>query len=162
MSLPEREPEESRKAQVDRELGELLQELRVAVTGVQVLFAFLLAVPFQVGFDRLDTVGRSLYFVALVGSAAASVCFITPAVQHRLLFRTRFKERMLKRGGRLAIAGSASLAVAISSSVALVTEFVLSEPLVALVAVGVAGAVTWLWWIQAIVDLRGQPPHDLS
>ena len=82
------EPGETPKERVDRELGELLQGLRVAVTGVQVLFAFLLTLPFAAGFDKVDTLGRWLFFIALLSAALASICFITPAAQHRLLFRT--------------------------------------------------------------------------
>ncbi|MEV1174560.1 DUF6328 family protein [Nonomuraea sp. NPDC049784] len=162
MTLPGSESHESHTVRVNRELGELVQELRVAVTGVQVLFGFLLTVPFQAGYGRLDAIGLALYLVALLGAATASVCFIAPAVQHRLLFRTKLKEKVLKRGNRLAIIGSVSLAVAISGAVALVMEYVLRNPMVSLVGAGVAAAVTWLWWLQPLADLRNRPRDHLS
>jgi hypothetical protein len=93
--------DESHKERIDRELSELLQGLRVMVTGVQVLFAFLLAMPFQSGFAKVDTSGLWLFFIALTGSATASLCFITPAVQHRLLFRTGLKEKIVHRANEL-------------------------------------------------------------
>ncbi|WP_084960183.1 DUF6328 family protein [Thermoactinospora rubra] len=148
------EPGESHKERVDRELGELLQGLRVAVTGVQVLFAFLLTVPFQQGWGKVDTVGRWLFFIALLSSALASVCFITPAAQHRLLFRTGLKERMLHRANRLGVAGSAFLLVAMTAAVALVAEVVLNNWPAAIFGGAVAATGGWFWLLQPLLDLR--------
>ncbi|WP_449064075.1 DUF6328 family protein [Planomonospora algeriensis] len=146
-------PGESHKERVDRELTELLQGLRVAVTGVQVLFAFLLTLPFSAGFEKVDTLGLWLFFISLLSSAFASVCFITPAAQHRLLFRTGLKERMLHRANELGIIGAIALAVAMTSAVALVTETVIPGwPAAALG--GVVGLLsTWLWFVQPLIDL---------
>ncbi|MEV8638824.1 DUF6328 family protein [Streptosporangium sp. NPDC051023] len=149
----EPETSETRKERVDRELGELLQGLRVAVTGVQVLFAFLLTLPFAAGFHKLDTVGRWLFFVALLSAALASVLFITPAAQHRLLFRTPLKEKMLRRANKLGIAGAVGLAIAMTSSVALVAETVINAWPAALFGGAIALASGWLWILQPIVDL---------
>ncbi|GHH70223.1 hypothetical protein GCM10017673_21740 [Streptosporangium violaceochromogenes] len=150
------EPEsgESHKERVNRELGELLQGLRVAVTGVQVLFAFLLTLPFATGFHKLSSVGRWLFFIALLSAALASVCFITPAAQHRLLFRTSLKEKMLRRANELGIVGAGGLAIAMTSSVALVAETVINAWPAALFGGTVALASTWLWILQPIVDLH--------
>ncbi|WP_327089993.1 DUF6328 family protein [Nonomuraea sp. NBC_01738] len=148
------EPGESHKERVDRELQELLQGLRVAVTGVQVLFAFLLTVPFQQGFYKIDTVGRWLFFIALISSALASICFITPAAQHRLFFRTGLKERMLHRANALGVAGAMFLLVAMTSAVALVAEVVLNAWPAALFGAGVALIGGWFWLLQPILDLR--------
>ena len=93
---------------------------------MQVLFAFLLTLPFAAGFNKVDVLGRWLFFIALLSAAIASVCFITPAAQHRLLFRTGLKEKMLHRANALGIAGAAGLAVAMTSSVALVAETVIN------------------------------------
>ncbi|MFI6498972.1 DUF6328 family protein [Nonomuraea typhae] len=146
--------DESHKDRVNREFQELLQGLRVAVTGVQVLFAFLLTVPFQAGFSKIDTVGLWLFFVALMGSALASVCFIAPAAQHRLIFRTGLKERMLKRANRLGVAGATFLLVAMTAAVALVAEVVLNAWPATLFGAAVALTAGWFWLIQPLVDVR--------
>ncbi|MBB5963175.1 DUF6328 family protein [Planomonospora venezuelensis] len=147
------QPGESPKERVDRELTELLQGLRVAVTGVQVLFAFLLTLPFSAGFHKVDTLGRWLFFIALLSAALASVCFITPAAQHRLLFRTGLKERMLHRANELGIAGAIGLAVSITSSVALVTETVIGDWPAALFGGAVGLSSAWFWFAQPLIDL---------
>ncbi|MET8337865.1 DUF6328 family protein [Streptosporangium canum] len=152
-SEEEPEPGESHKERVDRELGELMQGLRVAVTGVQVLFAFLLTLPFAAGFHKVDTLGRWLFFIALLSAALASICFITPAAQHRLLFRTGLKEKMLHRANELGIAGAVGLAIAMTSSVALVAETVINAWPAALFGGVIALASGWLWILQPIVDL---------
>ncbi|MEU0517106.1 DUF6328 family protein [Streptosporangium sp. NPDC006007] len=144
---------ETHKERVDRELGELLQGLRVAVTGVQVLFAFLLTLPFAAGFHKVDLLGRWLFFIALLSAALASICFITPAAQHRLLFRTPLKEKMLHRANELGIAGAVGLAVAMTSSVALVAETVVNAWPAALFGGAIALSSAWLWILQPVVDL---------
>ncbi|MFB9877236.1 DUF6328 family protein [Planobispora siamensis] len=147
------QPGESHKERVDRELAELLQGLRVAVTGVQVLFAFLLTLPFAAGFNKVDTLGRWLFFISLLSAALASVCFITPAAQHRLLFRTGLKERMLHRANELGVAGALGLAVSMTSAVALVTETVIAGWPAAVFG-GVIGLLSaWFWFLQPITDL---------
>src|SRR6059058_4200036 len=88
---------ESRHERVNRELIELLNELRVALPGVQVLFAFLLTVPFTQRFGKTTEIERDIYFVTLILAALSSVLLIAPSSQHRLLFRKRDKERLLLR-----------------------------------------------------------------
>src|SRR5688572_7903121 len=88
---------ESRKERVDRELIELLNELRVALPGVQFLFAFLLIVPFQQTREQLTDFQRDVYFVSLLAAAVATVLLIAPAAQHRILFRQKDKEKLLRR-----------------------------------------------------------------
>ena len=85
---------ESPGARTARNFMELLQGLRVAVTGVQVLFAFLLTVPFAPGFARVAEAERWLFYVAIVGAALASMFFIAPVAQHRILFRQGLKETL--------------------------------------------------------------------
>ncbi|MFF5208685.1 DUF6328 family protein [Streptosporangium sp. NPDC000396] len=147
------EPGESHKERVDRELVELLQGLRVAVTGVQVLFAFLLTLPFAAGFHKIDILGYWLFFIALLSAALASVCFIAPATQHRLLFRTGLKERMVRRANELSVVGAVALAIAMTSSVALVAETVIPGWPAALLGASIALSSAWLWFLQPIVDL---------
>ncbi len=106
--------------QVDRELIELLNELRVALPGVQVLFAFLLILPFSQGFREVTSAQRAVYFGAFVCTAVATVLFIAPSSYHRLQFRQRDKERMLLSANKMAIAGTAFLALAILGVVFLI------------------------------------------
>src|SRR3712207_1258652 len=87
------QPGESRKERIDRELIELLNELRVALPGVQFLLAFLLIVPFQETVDRTTDFQRDVYFVALVAAAVATGLLIAPAAQHRVLFRAHVKDK---------------------------------------------------------------------
>src|SRR5881296_174363 len=109
---------ESKEERLDRELIELLNELRVALPGVQVLFAFLLTVPFSQRFQRLTGTQRSVYFASFI--CAALAILIAPSSYHRLLFRHRDKERMLFTSNRLAIAGMALAAVSVSGVVFLI------------------------------------------
>ncbi|SDH28854.1 hypothetical protein SAMN05421505_113170 [Sinosporangium album] len=145
---------EGPRERVNRELMELLQELRVAVTGVQVMFAFLLTIPFAAGFGKVDTLGKWLFFVALMGSAFASICFIAPAAQHRVLFRTGSKAMLLRRANTLGIAGAIFLSLAMTAAVALVAKAVLESWPFALFAAAVAGASVWLWLLQPLRSLR--------
>jgi hypothetical protein len=116
--------DESNDERRDRELIELLNELRVALPGVQVLFAFLLTVPFSNGFPKLSRFDRDIYFVAFIATAVSTVLRIAPSSYHRLRWRQRDKERMLVVSNYLTIAGLAALAVAISATVFVITDFV--------------------------------------
>ncbi|MET8143950.1 DUF6328 family protein [Sphaerisporangium sp. NPDC005288] len=147
------ESDETHKERVDRELGELLQGLRVAATGVQVLFAFLLTLPFSAGFGKVDEAGRWLFYVAMLSAAIASVCFIAPATQHRILFRSTLKEMMLHRANRLGVVGGIALALSMTCSTGLVVEAFLGVLPAALLAGGVAGLSAWLWFVQPLVSL---------
>jgi hypothetical protein len=117
----------------DRNLSELLGELRVALPGVQVLFAFLLVVPFNQRFVAATAFERLLYFATLLLTASAAVLLIAPSFHHRVLFRRQQKERIVLVGNRLAIVGLTLMALAISGVVLLVTDFLFGT---------VAGAVT--------------------
>jgi hypothetical protein len=112
---------ETRLEQLDRNLEEMTGELRVVVTGVQVLFAFLLIVPFDTGFARVGNFERTVYFVTLVLSALAAVCTIAPSAQHRLLFRHDDKHHIVFSSNRVVIAGLVFLALAMCGSLLLVT-----------------------------------------
>ena len=105
--------DESRDERLDRELIELLNELRVALPGVQVLFAFLLAVPFSQRFEQLTAVQEDVFFAAFLCTAVATALLIAPSVYHRLRWRKRDKDQILRTSNRLAIAGTAFLAAAI-------------------------------------------------
>ena len=96
---------ESEEERHNRELIELLNELRVALPGVQVLFAFLLAVPFANGFPKLSALDRDVFFVAFIATALSTVCLIAPSSYHRLRWRQRDKERLLHISNVLTIIG---------------------------------------------------------
>src|SRR5687768_15333878 len=115
---------ESHKERVDRELLELLNELRVALPGVQFLFAFLLVVPFQQRGADLTEFQRDVYFITLLAAAIATGLLIAPAAQHRVLFRQQDKEALLRRSNKSAFAGLVVLAIAIVAAVLLVTDVV--------------------------------------
>jgi Family of unknown function (DUF6328) len=138
-------PEETRKERVDRELLELLNELRVALPGVQFLFAFLLIVPFQASAD-LQGFRQDVYYVALVSAAVATGLLIAPAAQHRVLFRQKDKEGLLKRSNRSALAGLLVLVVAICAALLLVVDVLFSRTQ-AWVTTAVVGALLGYWWI---------------
>ena len=137
---------ESRKERIDRELMELLNELRVALPGVQFLFAFLLVVPFQQRGADLTEFQRDVYFVTLLAAAVATGLLIAPAAQHRVLFRQRDKEALLRRSSHSALAGLLVLALAICSALLLVVD-VLFSTAQAWATAGAVGAVLLWWWV---------------
>ena len=143
----EKRDDESRKERVDRELIELLNELRVALPGVQVLFAFLLTLPFSSRFREVTGTTEALYIVSLTLTAAASGFLIAPSAYHRLNFRTPDKERMLFTANHLAIAGMVLLAVAMSCVLYVVVAFLYGSAVGAALAGGLGGLVCWLWYV---------------
>jgi hypothetical protein len=150
------DPDESPEERLNRNLDQLLQELRVALPGVQVLFAFLLVVPFNARFSELTTSQRTFYLVALLCSALASALLIAPSVHHRVLFHRKRKPEFVRLANTLAVAGMVALVAAFTASVALITSFVFAEIVAVVVTVSTAFmfAATWfglpLW-------LREQP-----
>jgi hypothetical protein len=125
--------QETEKERLDRNLMELLGELRIALPGVQVLFAFLLAVPFQAGFERVTLFQRDVYFFTLCCSLVASACLIAPTAFHRVTFRLHQKRALVAISNRLAIVGLAALAVAMTSVMLLISD----------VLFGTAGAIVF-------------------
>ncbi|MGY1771072.1 DUF6328 family protein [Blastococcus sp. SYSU D00813] len=144
--------DETRAERIDRELMELLNELRVALPGVQFLFAFLLVVPFQQGGDEMTGFQRDVYFVTLMAAVAATALLIAPAAQHRALFRQHDKEDLLRRSNRNAFLGLTVLAVALVSAVLLVTDVLFSLPQAVVAAAVVAVLVGWLWIGSPVVQ----------
>jgi hypothetical protein len=130
---------------LDRNLAELLQELRVAITGVQVLFAFLLGLAFTQRFADLDDFALTVYTVTLLATALATVLLIAPVSFHRLVFRRRLKGALIVVADRMLVAGLALLVLAISSGVLLVLDVVLGRGpgIVAGAGVLLVAAVTW-------------------
>jgi hypothetical protein len=131
---------------LDRELIELLNELRVVLPGVQVLFAFLLAVPFANGWARVTDLQRDIFFVAFLATAASSILLIAPSAHHRLRWREGDKERMLRRANVLAIAGTVFLAIGMTAVVFLIGDILFKGWWAALTAAVVAGGFAWFWY----------------
>jgi hypothetical protein len=163
MSGQPRRQGETEEERVDRELIELLNELRVALPGVQVLFAFLLIVPFSNGFSRMTHIQRDAYFVAFVLAALSAALLIAPSSYHRLRFRSGDKERMLFTANRMVIAGMGFLACANTAAVFVVTDVLFGVPAAAGVAAGLAGWLSWFWYgipiSRRLADRRGGSPR---
>jgi predicted membrane channel-forming protein YqfA (hemolysin III family) len=142
--------EQRSRDDLNRELIELLNELRVALPGVQVLFAFLLAVPFANGWQRVTNFQRDVFFVAFLCTATATILLIAPSTYHRLRWREHDKEHMLVTANRLTIAGSVFLAAAMVSVVLLITDLLFSLGWALLATVVVAAAFGWFWYGLAL------------
>ena len=138
-------PEESHEERVNRELIELLNELRVALPGVQILFAFLLAVPFTQRFDRVTDLQKDTFMAALLCSLAGTVFLIAPSAFHRIRFRDRDKEALIRIANVFAIIGLVFLALGMTAVVFLVTDLLYKNTITAL-ATGLTAllfAVVW-------------------
>jgi len=139
--------DETEEERLDRNLGELLQELRIALPGVQVLFAFLLAVPFQQGFAKISEFEKDVYFATLLLTAASAALLIAPTAYHRITFRYQQKHRLVFIANRCALAGLAALALAMICAVMLVTDVLFGTvTTVVVVAFGV-GMFGTLWLV---------------
>ncbi|MFI5834780.1 DUF6328 family protein [Micromonospora sp. NPDC051300] len=133
---------ESEKQRWQRNFADLLQELRVAQTGVQILFAFLLTMPFSNAFGRTTEFQRDVYVVALLAAAAAAAMIISPVAFHRALFRQGRKPELVRFAHRMATGGLFFMLIAMVSAVLLVTDFVLDRPIAFLLT-----AVTGVWFL---------------
>jgi FtsH-binding integral membrane protein len=144
---------ETQKDRLNRNLDQLLQELRVVLPGVQVLFAFLLAVPFATRFDRVDRFERVVFFVALLFAALAVILLLAPSIQHRILFRHDQKRFLVHTGTVLTIAGMTALACSMTLSLVLVAHF-LYGLWAALVVAGFAGVAFGVVWYALPIGRR--------
>lgn len=144
--------EEREKERLNRKLIELLNELRIVIPGVQVLFAFLLVLPFNSGFVDTDDLSRAVYAGSLGCAAVASALLIAPAAYHRHRFRrleeetAEDKEEMIITQDHLAAGGILFLALAMAGSVFMVFEFLFGSVTAALVAGGLVLAYAWFWY----------------
>src|SRR4051794_22786591 len=156
---------ETRSERINRELIELLNELRVALPGVQFLFAFLLVVPFQQRGGQTTDFQKDVYFVTLVAAVLATALLIAPAAQHRVLFRQHDKEKLLRRSSRSAFAGIVVLAIAISSAVLLVVDVLFSATQAWVTSIAFLALMLW-WWVPPPLAQRPRggtdelPPAD--
>lgn len=153
-------PGETEAERADRNLRDLLQELRITLTGSQILFAFLLVVPFSGAFARTTGFERGLYLSTLVTSALSAGLLVAPAAMHRIVFRRHLKDWLVAMAGRLALAAQALFALALGQATLLVGDAVASLA----VGIGIAGLVTgWFvfWFFALPLLLRGRlAPED--
>ena len=150
--MPDAEPSaETRKQRVDRELNELLGELRIALPGVQMLFAFLLTVPFYARFETLTGSSRAVFFLTFTFTTIAAVFMIAPSSNHRISFRAQDKERLLLRANRFAIVGVAFLALAICGVMYFIAGMVLGQRWAAFAACTTATLIALTWYTAPLV-----------
>jgi Family of unknown function (DUF6328) len=144
--VPDSDRTEEEQERLNRQMTELLNELRVAMPGVQVLFGFLLAVPFQQRFASVSPFQRDVYFVTLLAAATATAFLIAPSAYHRVAFQRHDKPNIIRTGTRQFLCGLVALAVAMNGAVLLVTDFLFRAPTVIITLVGVASLFAWLWF----------------
>jgi hypothetical protein len=148
--------QESEGERLNRNLDQLMQELRVALPGVQVLFAFLMVVPFNARFNELTTGQRDLYLVALMCACTASALLIAPSVHHRVLFHRRRKPELVRIGSQLAVAGMVVLVAAFTSSVALIASFIFTSTVSVALTAGTLIMFGVTWFVVPLL-LRERP-----
>ena len=146
--------EETEEERLDRNLGELLQELRVAQTGVQVLFAFLLVLPFSQRFAQVTGAERGIYFATLALTAAATLLLIATSAHHRILFRLQDKHHIVLIANYLAIGGTACLALAMTGAMLLIGSFLFGTA--AGIAIGLITAIAYgcVWYVAPLQRRR--------
>ncbi len=137
--------EESEGERLDRNLGELLQELRVALPGVQVLFAFLLAVPFQQNFSEITSFQERVYFATLLCTAISAALLISPTAYHRLTFHLQQKRELVFLSNRLAIAGLGFLALAMTGAIMLITDVLFGGAATVVFSIAAGAMFVVLW-----------------
>lgn len=153
---------ESEAVRLDRNYSELLQELRVAQTGVQILFAFLLGIAFQTRFATIEPYQRGIYIVTLISAACAAIMLIAPVAIHRLLFRRHQKDELVILTARLAAAGLVFLALAILSAVLFVLDVVVNLSMGIAITAVLALLIIWLWYALPYDVRRRHPSRDLD
>jgi Family of unknown function (DUF6328) len=149
--------DETDKERWERNFSDLLQELRVAQTGVQILFAFLLTMVFAAGFKGVDAFERAVYLVALLSAAGAAAMIIAPVAYHRALFQRGLKPQLVRSAHRMAMGGLAFLLVAMVSSVLLVTDVILDRWAAILLSAVVGAWLALLWGVLPRLRRRTAP-----
>jgi hypothetical protein len=154
---------ESESERLDRNLAELLQELRVALPGVQVLFAFLLAVPFQQNFTEITSFQEKVYFATLLCTAISAALLISPTAYHRLTFHLQQKKELVYVSNRLAIGGLAFLALAMTGAVMLITDVLYGGLATVVFSISVWAMFAALWGLLPLrrrLSLTREEPGD--
>jgi hypothetical protein len=151
--------EQDQQDKQDRQMIELLNELRVALPGVQILFAFLLTVPFSQGFQKATDFQRDLFYLTLLATAVSAVCLIAPSATHRLRFHQRDRQYVIESANRLMIAGLVFLALSIVGAVVLVTDYLFGGAAVWLWPGLLAVFVVVMWFVRPLLRGVGEPPR---
>jgi hypothetical protein len=153
-------PGESEQERLDRNLEQLMTELRVAMPGVQILFGFLLSVPFTQRFGDVTQFQKVVYVVALAAAGIATAFLIAPTAYHRMTFRRGQKRHLVFTANGWTIVGLAALAVAMDAAVLLVVDFLFDDPLAIVLTSALAVLYVGLWFVFPI--LRRLPTRDLG
>jgi Family of unknown function (DUF6328) len=151
---------ESSRERLDRNLEQLMTELRVAMPGVQILFAFLLSVPFTQRFGETTSFQRDMYLVSLVAAGVATGFLIAPTAYHRLTFRRGEKRHLVFTANRWVIVGLGALAVSMDAAVLLVADFLFDSAVAIVVTAGLGALFVGLWFVFPL--LRRLPTEDLG
>jgi len=152
---------ETRDERLNREVEEMMQELRAVIPGVQVLLAFLITVVFSNRFEELDDLGRYVFFGTFLAGAMAFLLLLGPASYHRIRFRQGDKDRMLRVSNVEAIAGMAFVLVSVAGVSYLITEMVFDDGPAAVTAAAVVLVGAAVWWGVPLVNRRsGRPVAD--
>jgi len=156
---PER-PGETLAERADRNVMELLNELRVVGIGIQVMFGFLLSIPFANRFVKLDHSERAIYLITVVLAALSTALLVAPVAYHRLLFRRHEKESLVRLTNRMAIAGLVTVGLAVCSAVLLVTSFVAPGLRAVVITAGLACVFAGLWFALPLARLSRDDTDD--
>jgi hypothetical protein len=143
---PDSGRDETEEERLDRNLSEMLQELRVALPGVQVLFAFLLAVPFQQGFEKITPFQKGAYFGTLVCTAISAVMLISPTAYHRITFRYQQKRKLVFYSNRFSIIGLFFLALAMTGAIMLITDYLFGSTATILMVAATVVVFGFFWF----------------
>ncbi len=147
---------EQESERLERNVTDLLNELRVAGTGIQVMFAFLLVVPFNAGWKKASSFDQHIYFVSLLCIATASVLLIAPSVHHRLLFRRHERGYLVQVGTRLAIVAAVFIGLGLTGILVLISNYVFGTSVAVAVGIVAAIVVAGVWFLLPL-SRRRQP-----
>jgi hypothetical protein len=142
----------------DRQMIELLNELRVALPGVQILFAFLLTVPFAQGFQKVTPTQKGLFFATLLATAISTICLIAPSATHRLRFHAHDRAFLIESANTYLIVGLGFLAVAILLALAMITDVLFDGVVVWLAPAAVGTLLVTLWFARPLLRRGSSGP----
>ena len=142
----------------DRQMSELLSELRVALPGVQILFAFLLTAPFAQGFQRITETQKTLFYATLLATAASLICLIAPSATHRMRFHKSDRAFIVESANKFLIAGLAFMGTAIVLAIAMVTDFLYDHWIVWVAPSAIAVVLAGVWFIRPALRRESSGP----
>ena len=142
----------------DRQMMELLNELRIALPGVQILFAFLLTVPFAQGFERVTSTQKSLFYATLLATALSTICLIAPSATHRLRFHQSDRTYVIETANKYTIAGLVFLGIAIVLAITTVTDFMYDNWIVYAAPAAIAAVLATFWFLRPLLRSSSSGP----